>query len=141
MEEYARQIIEEAFDNVERLKGIEDDMARREQANIDTRTRPTGALPSWRRAPEKIKVTTEPDWGDWDEWARAHIKIALDAHDKLQHDVLAQVISDIRFALREEIKAVATSVKELQAELANLRESRGSVSVFPPKRKASDGAA
>jgi hypothetical protein len=134
-DEYARRIIEEGFNTVDRLRDIENTPReasypqQQSAAGIEKHSMPTGALPSWRPAPEKIKAPSEPDWSGWDRWAEAHNKRAIDANNKLQHQVLAQVISDIRHQLRQEIES-------LRAEVAGLREDRGkgSVTIWPPTK-------
>jgi hypothetical protein len=53
---------------------------------------------------------------------------------ELQMAVIADALSEIRFQLREEIKALAS-------ELAALRERSGNVTVFEPKQRKSPGDA
>jgi hypothetical protein len=140
MDERARQVLSEAFDTLDRTKRLVEDKQQDPlllDAPLLRDAIPTGVDPrQWAARQEKerrkeltrkaAKAKREPDWSEWDARVQSQIRAAIDI-DGVLYDVIAQAISDIRFALRSEIQ-------ELRAEIGSLREDRGNVTVMPPPK-------
>jgi hypothetical protein len=114
MDERSERILREARETIERVDELNWQWAqeRRDPYVPLERERPRAAQPQ-----RKTPMTTQPDWSDWNTWARTIAKQEILAYESGALGPTLGDIGKITGALRRE-------VDELRAELGQLKAER-----------------
>jgi hypothetical protein len=81
--------------------------------------------PPRRASSRQSAETPTRDWSAWNDWVRAHIRIALQEHDRILIDAVGQFASEyVAKRLREETGKLREEIAALRAAMGKLKGAR-----------------